>query len=69
MQFSIYANFDRVYGQNRRRYWNIIDYFLKWNPKRSVSNKKNEMKLFILKFAKKCYFLPKNEQLTFEHDK
>ena len=38
--FSLYANFDRVYGQNHRRYWNIVDCFLKWNLKTSASNNK-----------------------------
>ena len=28
-----------------------------------------EMKIIILKIVKKCYFLPKNGKLTFEHDK
>ena len=53
MQFSIYANFDRVYGQNHRRYWNIVDCFWKWNPKRSVSNNKFWNENFHFKICKK----------------
>ena len=60
VQFSTYANLDRVCGQNHRRYWNIVDCFLKWNPKRSISTN-FEMKIYLL-------LLPKNVKLTFEHD-
>ena len=69
MQFYIYANFDRVYGQNHGWYWNIVGGFLKWNPKRSVSNNKFWNENFHFKISKKCYVLPKNGKLTFKHDK
>ena len=51
-------------GKNHRRYWNRVDYFLKWNPKRSVSNNKNLNENLHFKICKKWYFLHQNEKLT-----
>ena len=69
VQFLIYANFDRVCGQHHRRYWYIVDCFLKCNLKMSVSNNKFWNESFHFKIREKYYFLPKHGKLTFEHDK
>ena len=68
VQFSTYANHDQVCGQNHRSYWNIVDCFLKWNPKRSISNNKFWNENFHFKIRKNLLLLPKNVKLTFEHD-
>ena len=59
MEISIYANFCRVYGQNRSRYPNIVACFLKWNMKGMFSVKIIALNFFILKFVKNAIFHPK----------
>ena len=63
MQISIYTNFDRVCGQNHRRYQISLNVSLTGSSKRVVPTKNFEIKIFILKFAKKkkkhSFFYPK----------
>ena len=61
MEMSIYANFCRVYGQNRSRYPNIVACFLKWNMKRMSSVNIIALKTLILKFVKNAIFHSKIE--------
>ena len=52
MQFSVYENLTASVGKTIED-TKMFCLFLKWNPKISVSSKKNLIKTFTLKFAKK----------------
>ena len=51
-------------GKNHRRYWNGVECFLKWSPKRSVSNNKSWNEMFHFKIRTNATFYKKKKKIN-----